>query len=91
VTIEWTDHRVGLRYEEDDGNVFYCPSAPFYVDGIRYDQEYTGVWVSRTMIATFDDHGGEAARMDCSRPPTDAELDEMVRTGLLGGKNVFHN
>lgn len=83
---EWTDTRIGLEYSTWGDTVHYVPAAPFYVDGIYYDMNASSPIYRRTMVEALECGVYRGVRMYASSPPTEAELDWYVQTGLLDGQ-----
>lgn len=73
----------GLVYEKlDDTDLWsYHPDGAFHVDGIEYDPQMPGVHISRSMCELQSSELWRGNPHLVSRPPTEAELDEWVRTG----------
>lgn len=75
----WDD---GFHASQVGHALWIVPRAEFTVDGIRYC-----VWENdtyrRRMIDLYEDDvdPNGAAWMECSRPPTESELDAWVRHG----------
>lgn len=83
----------GLRYYLRDDTWLYMPDRPFTVDGIVYTAAEPGPHIIRLMVDLIADHYCEIYGYDCDGgmhrmdfrlpPPTEAELDRFVRTGVL--------
>ena len=65
------------------GDVFFVPQRPYLVLGSLRQQLLYPTWTEcRT---DGDEDGGDAPEVDCRPPPSNAELEEVLRTVRLGG------